>query len=204
MAITTYAELQTAVANWLNRTDLTSRIPEFISLGEAYINRKLRTVDQYSVATLSASTEYTALPTDWAESVNLVLVASPEYLLEYVSPQQMAEEKQFRSTSGKPVYHSIIGRSIQLVPAPDTAYTIRLSYYKLIPALSASATTNWLLTLHPDIYMAATLVAACKYLRDMEGALMSKEELDEAVAGLQVADSQAKTTTTPRMRTRPI
>ena len=42
MAITTYAELKTAIANWLNREDLTSVIPDFISLAEADFNRKLR------------------------------------------------------------------------------------------------------------------------------------------------------------------
>jgi hypothetical protein len=31
MAITTYAELKTAAANWLSRSDLGSRIPEFVS-----------------------------------------------------------------------------------------------------------------------------------------------------------------------------
>ena len=31
MAITTYAELQAAAANWLVRADLTARIPESVS-----------------------------------------------------------------------------------------------------------------------------------------------------------------------------
>ena len=42
MAIGTYAELKTAVANWLDRDDLTDRIPEFIALAEAKMNRNLR------------------------------------------------------------------------------------------------------------------------------------------------------------------
>ena len=42
MAIGTYAELQTAVANWLDRGDLTDRIQEFIDFAEARINRNLR------------------------------------------------------------------------------------------------------------------------------------------------------------------
>ena len=42
MAINTYSTLQTAVANWLDRDDLTDRIPEFVSLAEATFNRTLR------------------------------------------------------------------------------------------------------------------------------------------------------------------
>ena len=43
MALTTYNELKTSLADWLNRQDLTSTIPDFISLAEAQIERQLRT-----------------------------------------------------------------------------------------------------------------------------------------------------------------
>ena len=39
MAISSYAELQTAIANFLARTGLNSVIPDFIQLAEARINR---------------------------------------------------------------------------------------------------------------------------------------------------------------------
>ena len=42
MAISNYTELKTAVANWLDRDDLTDRIPEFIALAESRFNRLLR------------------------------------------------------------------------------------------------------------------------------------------------------------------
>ena len=42
MALTTYAELQTAVANYLARTDLTSQIPDFIYIAETRLRRQLR------------------------------------------------------------------------------------------------------------------------------------------------------------------
>ena len=45
MAITTYAQLQTAAASWLDRTDLTATIPEFIELAEARFNRVIRQPD---------------------------------------------------------------------------------------------------------------------------------------------------------------
>ena len=66
MAINTYSTLQTAVANWLDRDDLTARIPEFIALAETRINRALRirameTVST-AISTASGTREY-ALPT---------------------------------------------------------------------------------------------------------------------------------------------
>ena len=42
MAITTYDELKTSVADFLNRDDLTSVIPDFITMAEADLNRNVR------------------------------------------------------------------------------------------------------------------------------------------------------------------
>ena len=43
MALSTYTELKTAIANWLNRSDLTDEISDdFIKLVESEYNAKLR------------------------------------------------------------------------------------------------------------------------------------------------------------------
>lgn len=42
MAITTYTELKSAIADFLNRDDLETVAPTFIALAEADINRRLR------------------------------------------------------------------------------------------------------------------------------------------------------------------
>ena len=42
MALTTFSELQTSIANYLNRTDLTAPIKDFITLTESKLNRVLR------------------------------------------------------------------------------------------------------------------------------------------------------------------
>jgi len=42
MTITSYATLQSEIASWLNRDDLTSQIPTFIQFVEADVNSRLR------------------------------------------------------------------------------------------------------------------------------------------------------------------
>ena len=42
MAISNFTNLKTAIANYLNRDDLTSYIADFISLAESRINNELR------------------------------------------------------------------------------------------------------------------------------------------------------------------
>lgn len=49
------ATLQAAIAGWLARSDLTASIPDFIQLGEARINRELRTRQMQAVVTGTAS-----------------------------------------------------------------------------------------------------------------------------------------------------
>ena len=42
MSLSTYSEIKTSIANYLNRDDLTSVIPDFISLTENRLDRELR------------------------------------------------------------------------------------------------------------------------------------------------------------------
>jgi type I restriction-modification system DNA methylase subunit len=66
MAYTTYSELQTSIANYLGRSDLTSIIPDFIRFAETRLSRDLRTRIMLKSATTSmtAGDATVALPTD--------------------------------------------------------------------------------------------------------------------------------------------
>ena len=89
MAIGTYAELKTAVANWLDRDDLTDRIPEFISLAEARMNRVLRIrlmEGKYTASTVAGQRNY-ALPTGYIQMRNFQVNTSPITPVQYVSPE---------------------------------------------------------------------------------------------------------------------
>ena len=57
MALNTYSALKTSVANWLNRTDLTDEIVDFISLTEADFNSKLRIRKMISETTITIDAE---------------------------------------------------------------------------------------------------------------------------------------------------
>jgi hypothetical protein len=83
MALSTYAELKSSVADWLNRSDLTTAIPDFISLAEAQMERKLRTRQMISRASATISTEYSALPDDFLEVKSLKLQTSPVTPLQF-------------------------------------------------------------------------------------------------------------------------
>jgi len=167
MALTNYSELKTAIANWLDRTDLDDRIPEFIQLAEARHRRdfKIRRMETRVTANTIADTEYYALPDNFVAMRNIQLNTDPKTALEYFTPEQM-DRVRAGSTTGKPKAYSIMGNSFQLRPIPDGVYEIEMLYFKYFTALSDSNTTNDMLTFHPDLYLYGALVEAEPYLQN--------------------------------------
>lgn len=157
MTISTYAELQTSVASWLHRADLTSQIPDFITLAEAKLNRKLRLRAQENTATDTVSATV-ALPTGFVEMKSLTVSAGGEnYPLTYVTPELITSE------TGQPSSYSIVGDNI-VFQNSSTGYAYTLVYYKPFDSLSAGV--NWLITNAPDVYLYATLLEAAPYMKN--------------------------------------
>ena len=207
MAITTYAELQTATANWLDRTDLTSRIPEFIELAEANFNRVIRQPDMVATDnSFSIAGRYTTLPTDTLEIIRIVVDLTPVIVLEYLTPEEISERRIVMSSTGKPYYFTTIGgatNQLEVLPSPDSTYTSSIVYYTRIAVLSDSATSNWLLASHPDIYLFGTLVEAEPYLKNDERMTMWTTRLDKALNALGLQGHRERHTASGlRMRSR--
>lgn len=175
MAVSTYTELQSAVSNWLGgRTDLTSRIPEFVTLCEAKLNRELfvRQMETRSTTTCDTSDtepEFISLPDDFQSMRRIRLSSvSGKPRLQFLTGAQ-ADEFRYGSsnTSGQPTYFTIMGSEIELIPTPDSDYTVEMVYRKNIPALATSS-TNWLLTMAPDAYLYGTLLESAPYIKEDE------------------------------------
>lgn len=205
MAITSYSTLQTTVGDWLNRSDLTTVIPDFITLAEAQFNRTLRHRKMVERATATLDTEYSAMPADWLESIRYQINTNPITVMEFVSPDQAALLKGAYSTSGKPIFYSQIGQQFQVIPAPDSgsAYTGELTYYAKIPALSAGNTSNWLLVDSPDIYLYGALLQSAPYLQDDQRLNIWAAIYQRLVDDLKVSDERSRMATSSlRMRAR--
>src|SRR5215467_336640 len=89
MSITTYAELQTAIGNWLDHSLFTARIPEFIALFEAAANRRLRVRQQEVTTTLTPSSGAVALPSDYLSWRRVTWTGSARGELQYVHPSYL-------------------------------------------------------------------------------------------------------------------
>lgn len=164
MSITTYAELKTAIADFLNRDDLTAVIPTFISLAEAQIARDVRHWKQEKRVTTSVDERYENLPNDWLE-IKLVALTTGK-MLQTVSMSEMAEMRAASSTAATPRYVRLTADQIEFYPTPNAATDISMLYYARIPALSDTDTSNWLLTDAPDVLLYGALLHSAPYLTD--------------------------------------
>lgn len=197
MSFTTYAGLKTAIAAWLNRDDLTSQIPDFVSLATATLNKVLRdrrmavNVDIVTVATGRA----VSAPADMLGPIYLTEKFAEQYPLEQVSPERLMELRRTRFRSyGQPRYYATIGAFLELCPTPLDAGTLDLHYYAEIPALSADGDTNWVLTDEPDIYLYTALLHAAVFLGDPGMAALIRPLLETkivAAVGTEAMNSGA-------------
>ena len=151
MPITTYSELKTSIADYLNRADLTSVIPTFIDLAEAQINRDVRHWQMENRATTTFDGRYATRPSDWIMTQRMHLTGGSTTAMTLISSQAMSEKRMStNNTSG----------------TPDASYTGEVLYYQKIPALTDSNTSNWLLGYAPDVYLYGALIHSAPYLAE--------------------------------------
>ena len=167
MAITNYTELKSSLADWLNRSDLTTVIPDFITLAESQFNREIRNRKMIKRATATIDSQYSAVPADWLQTVDFVVEANPVVTLDFITNEQLDKYRAKYTTGGTPKFYTIVGQELEVLPVPDTAtLTGEITYYSKIPALSGTNATNWLLNSSPDIYLYGTLMQSAPYLVD--------------------------------------
>ena len=195
MSISTYSDLQTSLATWLHRSDLTALIPDFIALAEAKLSGDLqaRSMEVRTTLTTTAGNAYVTLPTDMLEMHRLTVKSDPVYVLSYRSPDELQQDYPY-TTTGKPAVFAILGGEMQLAPIPDLAYTLELTYKQKIPALSNSNTSNWLLAQWPNAYLYGALCAAQPYIANDQRLQTFQALYQEAVDGINGIDWYSGTT----------
>ncbi|URC15509.1 tail tubular protein [Octadecabacter Antarctic DB virus 2] len=193
MTINTYATLQTAVADFLNRADLTATVPTFISLAEAGINRDLRHWKMEERAVAEVNSQYSAVPGDWLDTIRFSITSGTTSPLDLISQAELIERRSGNdNTGGKPCFYAMSSGQFEFFPTPDESYDAELIYHARIPALSDSNTTNFLLTEAPDVYLYGALVHSAPYLKEDPRAQTWAAFYKSAIDSLQRTSDKAK------------
>lgn len=190
MALDTYSDLQAAVTDWLARSDISTAAPDAIKLAEARLNRELPAVE--TDETLTGTSGSRRIDISSLSCVAPIALFLAESGVDEVELTQKADGTfPYRETSGKPQFWAIDGTNIDFDRPLDAAYPFRFRFRQRF-ALSDSATTNWLLTNHPDIYLAASLMWGAGYVKSLTEAGTWKSILDEGIPSVRKIITRSK------------
>lgn len=189
MPISDYTELQQAVGDWMSRADLLGNAADFISLAEARLNRELSPVEVDASLTGSVGSrtlDISALA--MVEPVALYLKDTGGELR--VLPRSEGTFPHLDSI-GRPAIWATDGTLISLNRPCDQAYGFRFRYKQRF-ALSDAAPTNWLLSEHPDVYLAAAVMWGGVFVQDGGYAASFKALLEETIPSIRNTIAQKK------------
>ena len=195
MALTTYTELKASIADFLNRDDLTTVIPDFITLAESQINRDVRhwKMEARSSGQQTGGDEYMQIPADWVESIRLHLTGTGTSVVNLISRDAMADKRERNDdTSGTVMYYTHADGQFQLYPTPSADTDFELLYIQKLDALSGSNADNWLLLEAPDVYLYGALIHSAPYLVEDERVAMWAQRYSASVARLNEASESAR------------
>lgn len=179
MALSNYGDLKTAVANWLHRSDLTTQIPDFVSLAESRIQSDLGdlvALEYAGTLTTAAGTRTYAVPSGFVRllsCVDLQIVLADEIAQAYADNQAQAE----------PDFIGFDGTQFVVHPVPDAAYSFPYTAQVRFAALSADGDSNTILARWPGLYLYGALTEAAPYLEDDARVALWSAKYGEVLAG---------------------
>ena len=113
----TYIELQTLVAQYMHRVDLTAEIPGFIELARTRINRDMRVRENIIQATETPTVNPRPLPADFLEMRDIYyLPDSGRLTLQLVGRKQLNSANSALGSTVQPQFYSIDGTQLETQP----------------------------------------------------------------------------------------
>lgn len=163
--ITNYATLQTAVADYLARSDLTTFLPNFTQNAESKLYKALRIRAMETALSGTISGGVLAVPADYVELKYAYVNTTPVTFLQRVPPEQIYTEYPVRSGSSSPRY--IAREASNFIFGPYAgSFAVAGIYYARLVALSASNTTNWFTANAPDLLLYGSLLEAEPFIQN--------------------------------------
>ena len=196
MAITTYTELKDSVADFLNRDDLASVVPTFISLAEAQLQRDIRhwRMEARASGQVSGGDQYMQIPADWVETIRLHVTGGGTKPLTLQSRATIADLRAKKNdiAGGDLRFYAHADGQFELYPTPSEDTDFELLYVQKIPALSDSNASNWLLEYAPDVYLYGALLHSAPYLAEDARIQVWAQLYSAAVQRINQASDDAK------------
>lgn len=190
MAISSLAELKTAITDWAHRGDLSANLDNLILVGEKWIFRHARTSDMEAALSVTISSGVAALPTDYVDLKYAYIDGTPVTPLQPKSASYVVLRYPTRSSSDKPKFIARDAGNFIFGPYPDSGYTVVGTYYKRLTSVLTSA--NALFTNNPDLYLFAALCELEGFKKDDKRVQMWQARRGQILADVNGEDRAAE------------
>lgn len=175
--MTTWVQLQDDFAQYIKRTDVTSRISGYVALFETRAGRKLRVRQQETAFTgTTDANQRIALPVDWA-AFKVLRDDADQRVLKPQSLESVLASRRY--PGGTPTMYAIDAGFARF----DGAGSVTGVYFARIPGLVANG-SNWLSVAAYDAYLFGTLAEAHVDAFDEERAQLYSARADAALQEL--------------------
>lgn len=198
--ITSYATLQTAIGDYLNRADLSTFLPNFTQGAEGKLYKSLRIRAMETALSGTIAGGVLAVPSDYLELKFAYITTSPVQFLARVTPESIYTDYPTRSGAGIPQAIARQGSDFIFGPYPGD-YTVNGIYYARLTALSASNTTNWFTANAPNLLLYGSLLEAEPFLGNDPRLPMWKAMFDYEFKAVQDEERrESRSGSVPRTR----
>ena len=191
-----YAEMQSRIANELNRANLTAEIKlAILSAVEYYGRRRWWFNEAASTIATVASQAYASLPSDFVEMDSLqVTVSASNRPLRQISMNQLLTFRE-SSSNGQPTDYAMHQNRIELYRTPDAIYSLPVTYIKSLTVLAIDADTNaWTTEAEELIRLHAKKDLYANKIHDMDMAKDTQALEDSALYRLESLNQRRTTT----------
>lgn len=189
MALDTYANLQTAIANELSRSDLTSYIPDWITLAESRINKNLRVRQMETTQASTIAAGVIAVPTNYVALKDAYISSTTPYApLDRKAAGWIYENYPSRVADNSPKFIAREGSNFIFGPYPDSNYTVTLVFWNRFAALSSAV--NTVFTSYPGLWFFGALCESAHKLKADARIPMWEQRFKELIKAVQDEDDE--------------
>jgi hypothetical protein len=189
--ISTYSELKDAIADWMHRSDLSARIPDFISLTESRLSQDISDIallrSEAKIVTAAGQRTYAApaglIKVEYARRKEPA--STP---MQIVTARVLAQKYAFEQYTSLPNFIAFDGAYLVLHPTPNGAYTVDYFYQNTIDPLSDSNPTNVILKRFPALYLWGACHEAAMFIRDVALAQGAEQKYQAALTNARSVD----------------
>lgn len=169
--ITGYTSLQTAVSDWLTKSNLSSFTPNFIQNWEERFYRQPKNFGSWMEATLNSTiaSSVITVPTGYLAMKYAYVNGSPAARLDRVSLNQLYGTYPRGGDTGLPAWYARDGANFVFGPAPDSDYNIRGTYWAkptLLRSFASDAAAHWIIVNAPDLALYGALCESAPFLKN--------------------------------------